>query len=86
MTTEIRQMLKDGHLVIGTRMTMKLLRQNNVKKVYLASNAPAALREDVDHYSKIAGVAVTHVKMNNEELGTLCKKPFSISLIGVHLG
>ena len=83
---EIRAVLKEGHAVIGRKQTLALLREKKLKKVFLASNAPAALVQNVAQYSTIRGIPVVPLPQNNEELGTLCKKPFSISVIGVQSG
>jgi len=83
---EIRTVLKEGHAVVGSKQTLSLLREKKLKKVFLAANAPATLVQNVMHYSMITGVPVVPLQQNNEELGTLCKKPFSISVIGVQSG
>ncbi len=80
---EIRGVLKDGNAIIGTERTMKLLRQGKIKKIFLAANTNERVRGDIKHYSKIDSVAVVELGINNEELGTLCRKPFSISVIGI---
>lgn len=83
---EVRAVLKEGHMVIGSKQTLALLREKKLKKVFLAANAPAALVQNVTHYSAITGVQVVPLQQSNEELGTLFKKPFSISVIGVQTG
>lgn len=80
---EVRTAIKEKNVVIGTDETMKLLRKEKVKKVYLASNVGAGVRQDMQHYGAIGQVPVVDLDITNEQLGTLCKKPFSISVISV---
>ena len=50
--------------------------------VYLASNCPQVVKEDVKHYANLYNIKVIEAKENNEELGVICKKHFSISVLG----
>lgn len=75
--------LKEKTAIIGLERTMKLLRQGKIKKVFLAANTAAQVKGDIQHYSSLSNAAIEELKLTNEELGTLCKKPFSISVIGV---
>ena len=83
LLNEVRAVIKEKGIVIGTDETMKLLRKGKVKKVYLASNVGAGVKQDIQHYGSIGQVPVVDLDINNEQLGTLCKKPFSISVISV---
>lgn len=70
-------------LVIGTHRTLKKLKMNEVKKVYVSSNCPKNVLEDVEHYTKIHNIPLVKLKENNEELGVICKKPFFISVLSL---
>ena len=76
---EIKKMLKSDSLVIGSDRVLKALRKNELVKVFLASNAPEALLQDVEHYSSIGKVEVEKLEVPNDELGIICKKPFLIA-------
>lgn len=82
-TTEIKNAMKDGVAIVGEERTLKLLRNKKVKKVFMASNTKQHLKEDLKHYTQLASVELVELSLTNEELGTLCKKPFSISVIGI---
>ena len=84
-TTEeaLRGMLRSEKAVIGTDRTLKELKQGALASIYLAKNCPAETQSDIQHYSKIAGVEVHSVGVMNNELGTLCRKPFSVSVVGL---
>ncbi|MEM3126768.1 MAG: ribosomal L7Ae/L30e/S12e/Gadd45 family protein, partial [Candidatus Woesearchaeota archaeon] len=68
--------------IIGTDRVLKGLRQNSLKKVFVASNCPQRLSKDIDYYAGLNKVEVIKLIQQNEELGTICKKPFSISVLG----
>ena len=80
---EIKSTLKDGKVVLGTEQTIKLIKQDNLKKVFLSSNCKKDIKADLQKYAKISKVELVDVSVPNRELGVVCKKPFSISVIGV---
>ena len=83
MKAEIRKLLGSDKLIIGTDRCMKLLREGQLKKVMLASNAKPAVVEDVQRYSEQSGTEIVILEVPNEELGVFCKKPFNISVLGI---
>lgn len=80
---EIKSTLKDGKVVLGTEQTIKLIKQDKLKKVFLSSNCKKDIKADLQKYAKISKVELVDVSVPNRELGVVCKKPFSISVIGV---
>jgi large subunit ribosomal protein L30e len=81
--TEIKKHVKEGRLVLGKEKTMKLLRSGGLAKVFMASNCQQDLKDDLGHYASLADVELVEVPLSNEELGTLCKKPFFIAVMGL---
>ena len=80
---DIKKALKDGKVVIGTSRVMKSLRAGNLSKVYLTSNCPADVKKNVKYYAGLGKTEVVQLKLANDALGTVCKKPFSISVLGI---
>ena len=80
---EIKKLLKTENLVIGADRTLKALRNNELVKVFLASNAPERLVKDVEYYASITKIDVEKLNIPNDELGVVCKKPFLITCIGM---
>lgn len=78
---EIKKLVKEGKLVVGADKTLKLLKAGALSKIYLAANCPAQLRQDIEHYTGIGEVEVVDTGLQNEELGDICKKPFSIAVM-----
>ena len=80
---EIKQLLGNEKLLVGTEETLKNLKLGKIAKVYLASNCDSQTKKDIEHYASLNGAEVQNLNLNNNELGTVCKKPFSISVLSV---
>ena len=78
----LRTAVKEGKVIIGTDKTLKLLRKGALKKVYLSKNCQDNVKEDIKHYGKLFNIEVKETNKTNEDLGVICKKPFSISVLG----
>ena len=79
----LKKSLNEGKVVKGSDEVLKLLRQGKIKKIYLASNAPEKVVEDINNLTKLNKVVVVKLKKPSDELGVFCKKPFSIAVLGV---
>ncbi len=80
---ELKKLLEEKKLVLGTDRTVKLLKRGGLKKVVVSKNCPEQVLKVLERYTSISGVELQKVGYTNERLGTLCKKPFLISVIGV---
>jgi ribosomal protein L30E len=80
---EVKKNLKSKKLVYGTETTLKGLKLGKISKVFVSSNAPASVKEDLDRYAGLAGAAVLSVGIPNGELGIFCKKSHLVSVIGL---
>lgn len=78
---DIKDLMTAGKLVLGSERLLKNLKNGTSDKIYLVSNAPARLVEDIEYYSKMSGSEVVRLDINNEELGVICRKPFLISVV-----
>ena len=79
---ELKKLLKENKVILGKNQVMRNLKLGRLKQVYLSSNCPNDTKEDIKHYAKINNVKINELSEDNEKLGTLCKKPFSISVLG----
>lgn len=82
----IKKLLKDNKYIIGTERTLKNLKLGKVDKVLVTTNCPSKQVEDIEHYAKLAKTKVEKIPYPNEELGIICKKPFSISVLSILKG
>ena len=80
---ELKKALKDKGLVLGTEKTLKNIKSGKSKKVFVSSNCPDGIKEDITHFCKLANVEVFELDETNEEIGFICKKPFSINVVSV---
>ena len=80
-STELKKMLKSGSVIIGTERTIKNLKLGKVQKVLMSSNCPTNVEKDIDYYAALSGAEIYKLDCPNDELGVICKKPFSISIL-----
>ena len=80
---ELKQALDTDKVIIGTDRTIKGLKQGNVVKIFLSENVAENVKDDIEHYASLSKVEVVHLPFPNDELGTVCKKLFSISVVGI---
>lgn len=77
--SEISKIIEKNKAVFGVNETLKLIKKKQIEGVFIASNCPEEIETKLNE-SKIELKGVEHT---NLELGSLCKKPFSVSVIGV---
>jgi large subunit ribosomal protein L30e len=80
--SDIKKMLKGGSAVIGTERVIKSLRLGKMQKILVSSNCPIYAEKDISHYASLIGAELYKLDYPNDELGVICKKPFSISVLG----
>lgn len=78
---ELKKALKEKELVFGTKATLRNLRQRKTKHVLVSSNCPKEVRDELKHYAKLAGAELTELELPDKEIGLICKKRFSISVL-----
>jgi len=77
----LKEAVKAKKVIIGADRTLKNLKLGKLKRVYLASNVKQDIKEDIEHYTKLFEVKLVQLKEDNEELGLICKKQFSVSVL-----
>lgn len=83
---DIKKLVKENKAALGTNEVMKLLKLGKLSAVYVTSNCPGQVKEDIAHYAALAKVQVIEIPQANDELGVVCKKPYSISVLGAVKG
>jgi len=81
--TDIKEYLKSEKLILGTKRVLKNLKSSNLEKVFVSSNCPEELQQELQKYSDISKTELVQLDVPNNELGVLCKKPFTVSVIGL---
>ncbi|MEM4260799.1 MAG: ribosomal L7Ae/L30e/S12e/Gadd45 family protein [Candidatus Woesearchaeota archaeon] len=80
---ELKKIIINQKVVIGTNQVIKRLKQGALTKVFVASNCPEHTMKDILHYTNISKIDLVTLDVPNSELGIICKKPFFVSTIGV---
>ena len=80
---EIKNNLKSKRLILGADITVKNLKNGKLAKVFMSGNCPDAVKKDIEYYCGISGCASEVLDVPNDELGVVCKKMFSISVVGL---
>ncbi len=81
--TSIKKELKTRKIVIGTKLVIKNLRLNKLEKIYIASNCSESSKKEMEYYSGLLNIPVITLKQPSGDLGVICKKQYSISMLGV---
>ncbi len=80
---EILKCIDTDKAIIGLDVTLKKLRNGKISKIFLSATAPETAKKDLAYYAGIANVDIVELAYPSDEFGALCKKPFSISVIGI---
>ena len=80
---DLKSLLKTKKLIIGTGKTIKNLKLGKLSKVYVSSNCPKNIKEDIHYYCGLSGTDFVQLEETNEDIGIICKKPFFISVASV---
>lgn len=76
----IQEAAEHDALVIGTKESLKNM--DDLDFLAIASNAPVHIQERVSNEAA-DDVEIQHLDVDNKELGSLCMKPFSASVVGI---
>ena len=80
---EIKESLEKGNIVVGLKQNLQRIKQNKISKIFVCNNCPENAKADLERYSKMGGVKLELLNKSNEDLGVLCKKPYSILVLGI---
>ena len=80
---EIKESIKKGKAIIGFNRTLKGLKTGNIEKIYFAKDCPKKLKIAIVLTAEITKTEVKRFLKTSKELGTICKKPFQISVLSI---
>jgi large subunit ribosomal protein L30e len=81
--TEILRAEKNKKATYGTDKTIKALKRREIVEVVLSSNCPERTKTRIKNLTEISKAKISTSKHNSEELGSACKKPFLVTVIGL---
>ncbi len=79
----IRVAVDTGKVILGSNKSIQAIKLGNGELVVLAANAPKTLKEDVEAYAKLSEMPVHIFEGSSVELGSICGKPFTVSVLVV---
>lgn len=81
---ELKDALKlKKKVLIGRNQTEKAIREDKIKEVFVCSNYPDELLQKLNNAAKASKFTLNKLKLNSEELGAQCRRPYSVAIIGV---
>ncbi len=80
---DLKKLVKTKKVVFGREETVKGLKLGKLGKVYMTVNCPEDLKADIAYYAELSGAEIVQLSIPNDELGTICRKPFVISVLSV---
>ena len=82
MSVEIlKKALKEKEFTIGEKSVVKLVKFGKASVVFLANDCKKSLRETLARYSKESNLEIVEIGINANEVGIICKKQFSVSVL-----
>ena len=80
---DIKKSLDDGKCIMGAKEAIKNIKTGKVSKVFVSKDCPKEMLDDLTNYSNISKIELVVLDKTKEDLGVLCKKPFSISVLSI---
>ena len=79
----IKEKAKEGKILLGYKTVIKSLKSGKPELVVVANNIPDDKRKMIELNAKTSKVQVKEYQKDNVNLGLLCGKPFSVSVLVV---
>jgi large subunit ribosomal protein L30e len=80
---DIRLAVDSGKAAIGFKSVSDSLLNNSAKLVVLAKKNRRETTEDIMHLTKVGNIGFIIYNGNPMELGAICGKPFSVSVLSI---
>jgi large subunit ribosomal protein L30e len=80
---EIKLAISTGKVIFGRNKTMKLLMNGKLKAIVASSNLPKTVEQTLQHLAEIGKIKIIKFNGNATELGVICGKPFSVSMLAI---
>lgn len=86
LTATIQEKVKKNEVVLGYNQVIKLLKTGKLKMIVLANNIQNERKETILHNAKLSKVDVKNFDNDSVNLGLVCGKPFSVSVLAIKTG
>ncbi|MBI3413514.1 MAG: 50S ribosomal protein L30e [Candidatus Aenigmarchaeota archaeon] len=78
---ELKNALEKGKVAIGTKESLKAAGNGKAKTLVYAANCPSEIRARLKKAAVTHKIEVEQFDGNSVELGTMCGKPFAVSVL-----
>jgi len=82
-TDELKKIVQKHKVIFGSTEVIKKLKQGRISKVYIASNLPKDVEDDIMHNASISKTEVEKMGMPNYELGLIFKRVHPVLALGI---
>ena len=83
LVDKVKQAIKTKKAILGYKRVLKFLKVSSLDMVILAKDTSQNIRNDIEHNARIAKTEVKILNKSSMDLGTICGKPFPVSVIGI---
>ncbi len=80
---DIRLAVDSGDVALGARQVIRSIESSSAKLVVIASGNKADAINDIKYITGISGIRLEVFTGNSMELGSVCGKPYSVSVLAV---
>jgi len=84
LTAAIRLAVENGEVGFGARKGTRASLLGKAKLFVIASNTPEKTRDEVSRYAAASGIPVITFDGSSIELGSVCGKPFPVSVLSIY--
>ncbi len=83
LANDIRLAVDSGKTAIGIKTVTESIKESTAKLVIMASKNKESNLQDLAHIAGIVGVRIIKFEGNPVELGVVCGKPYSVSVLSI---
>jgi ribosomal protein L30E len=80
---QLKKLAEEKKIIFGSSDTIRKLKKGKIKKVFLASNIPTIIEEDIKHNASIDKIDIEKTTLANDELSMVFKRIHPLLAIGV---
>lgn len=77
----IRVAVDTGKVILGSNKAIQAIKLGNGELAIMAENTPKNVKADIEVYSKLSEMPVYTFEGSSVELGSICGKPFTVSVL-----
>ena len=80
---QIREALSKKNLIIGSRETIKYLKNKKVKLVMISKNCPENMKTNLENLSKSQNIKIESYEGTSKQLGVFLGRPFPVAAVSI---